>query len=431
MAVIRMKIKKLFIILISIVFSVIFPLMAMAGESYLSYIQPDISYNIKTAGVNVRYPMGENSDTVFCNGRLCVPLEKGTELMGAQFNKNGGMYRISLDGKHEFFNIAKDSNRPVVFGYDGEVYISIYELITPFDYEITANLAENSVEILKDSPDIGRYGVSGNGSSKAYIRIEDIVADGLKPGGGSYSVDMLEKLKYTAEYLYLGNQQYYIAWIPVYACPKENCWNDVSQEYNLYNSYFLYVMDYMVDHNGHLGLHGYTHQYGSDESGVGFEWGSSTPFNFNEQQRRMIAAKDTCRRLGYKEEFFEFPHYRATNEQLLMAEHYFDAVYQAYPDDKLMNYLTYTTRSGKGVYYIPTPGDYIHFKRDDSVFDKLAHSINSGYAVSLFYHPVIDEEKIEMYTREGKRAWTYSDEGSLPRIVNYVLNHGYSFSVWN
>jgi hypothetical protein len=279
---------------------------------------------------------------------------------------------------------------------------------------------------------LGQYNVSNGNESKAYIRLEDIVADGLKPDGtGNYSVNMVEKLKYTAEYLYLRNQQYYIAWIPVYADPAENYWNDVSKDYNLYNSYFLYVMDYMVDHNGHLGLHGYTHQYGNDESAVGLEWGKGTPFNFNEQQRRMRAAKDTCRKLGYSEEFFEFPHYEATNEQLLMAEYYFDKIFQSYPDDKFTYNLTYTTRSGKTVYYLPTPAEYVYYKRDYGIFDRLENSFNKGYTISLFYHPKIDEEKFEAKSVDGKRVWTYSIDGSLPQIVNYVTNRGYAFSHLN
>jgi hypothetical protein len=404
----------------------------VSADTYLPYTNPPIEQTIVNAGVTVVYPNGESADSIFCNGRLCVPFQKGIELMGAEVKQSGVDYRISLDDKYEFLSVDNNTNRPKLFSYGGVNYISLYELTAPFDYEIIVDLAANKVEILKDSPDLGNYNVSIGTESKSYIRLEDIVADGLKPDGkGNYSVDMVEKLKYTAEYLYLRNQQYYIAWIPVYADPAENYWNDVSKDYNLYNSYFLYVMDYMTEHNGHIGLHGYTHQYGNDVSGDGLEWGDKTPYSYYDQMRRMMSAKDVCRKLGYTEEFFEFPHYDATDAQLKMAEYYFDAVYQNYPSEKLKYSLTYTTRSGKKVYYIPTPAEYVYYKRDYSIFDRLEESFNNGYTISLFYHPKIDEEKFEAKSVDGKRVWTYSIDGSLPQIVNYVTNRGYAFSNWN
>lgn len=399
-----------------------------AGE-FEPYAPPGIYYDIKNADVTVKYPKGEDSGTVFCNGRICVPIKKGAELMGAEFTDNGGSYRIKLNGKSKLFYVSKDSNRPVVFTYNNTAYISLYELVTPFDYTLTANLSAGTLELVKSECAVSNMAPAAASSQKAYIRLEDITADGLKPAGdGSYTADMLEKLKYTAEYLYLRGQHYYVAWIPVYADPAENYWNDVSKDYSLYNSYFLYVMDYMADHNGHIGLHGYTHQYGNDESGFGWEWGANTPFNFNEQQRRMRAAKECADKLGYKAEFFEFPHYDATDRQLKMAEYYFDMICQSYPSAQLANKLTYTTRSGKKVWYLPTPADHVHFRRDYAIFDRLESSFNNGYTISLFYHPVLDIYNLEVANKDGKRVWSYNEDGTLPSLVDYITKRGYAFS---
>lgn len=421
--------KKIVVLLIMIV---IMADIVQAGEScYIEYSEPEISFNVQRAYVKVEYPLGESTDTVFCNGRLSVPLVEGVKLMGGKLRSVANGYNIAVDGKNHFLSRAVTSNRPVIFAYNNVEYISLYELITPFNYAVLVDLESNSAKIMSEVCDNNKkeYLMSASGSKEAYIRLEDIVADGLKPDSkGSYTVDMLEKLKYTAEYLYDRNQEYYIAWIPVYAYPAGNYWNDVSKDFNLYNSYFLYVIDYMVDHNGHLGLHGYTHQYGDEESAIGYEWGENTPYSVNEQERRMVAAKETCHRLGYNEEFFEFPHYGATNEQMLMAEHYFDAIYQSYPSDKCYNYLTYTTRSGKNVFYIPTPADYVHFIRDASIFDRIKSSVTKGYTLSLFFHPVIDEKHFEVKTEDNKRVWTYSEESALNNIVDYIVKLGYSFS---
>lgn len=420
--------KKVFIIFLLIIMNTV----VYAGEStYIPYTEPDVSYNIKPANVKVKFIKGESNNSVFCNGRLCVPLVEGVKAIGGELSSTVNGYKISADGKNISLKSAIVNNRPVIFTYDNVEYISLYELITPFEYEALVNLSENSVDILKEvyDGDINTELKLNNNCNEAYIRLEDIVADGLKPGEkGKYSVDMLEKLKYTSKYLYDRNQEYYIAWIPVYVYPKGNYQNDVSKDYNLYNSYFLYVLDYMTEHNGHIGLHGYTHQYGDEESAIGYEWGKNTPYDVKEQQRRMVAAKETCHKLGYNDEFFEFPHYGATDEQMVMAENYFDAIYQSYPNEKLYNYFTYTNRSGHNVYYIPTPADYVHYIRDISIFDKIKNSVIMGYTLSLFFHPVIDENQFDVETYDNKRIWKYSEEGSLPGIVSYVSELGYKFS---
>lgn len=423
------KMRKLLVFLIAII--TMTSTVQAAENCYITYIEPEISYNIVPAGVKVEFPNGESSDNVFCNGRLSVPLIDGVKLMGGTLKSQVMGYNITVEGQSCSLNNGVTSNRPVMFAYNNVEYVSLYELITPFDYELLVDLEGNSIKVIKEvcSNDSTLYSMPTSDSKEAHIRLEDIVADGLKPGGeGNYTVDMLEKLKYMSRYLYDRNQEYYIAWIPIYAYPAADYYNDVSTDYNLYNSYFLYVIDYMVDHNGHLGLHGYTHQYGDEESAVGYEWGENTPYSSTEQQRRMVAAKETCHRLGYNEEFFEFPHYGATDEQLLMAEHYFDAIYQPYPDENNLNYLTYTTRSGNKVYYIPTPADYVHFIRDDSIFDKIKSCVDNGYALSLFFHPVIDKNQFEIETVDNERVWSFPQKSTLGRIVDYTVRLGYGFS---
>ena len=219
-----------------------------------------------------------------------------------------------------------------------------------------------------------------------------------------------------------------MAWIPVYADPAAAYWNDVSSDTGLYNSYFLYVMDYIADHGGHIGLHGYTHQYGDTVSGEGWEWGSNTLYGTNDQQRRMILAKQAAAKLGYKTEFFEFPHYGATTSQLLMAEHYFDVIYQSFPNESRKNVLTYTERSGKKVYYIPTPAGYVANTEDNSIFDKIDQCSKNGCTMSLYYHPVIDRDMISVSIKEDKIIWYYSPNGKLPQIVNKITEMGYRFS---
>lgn len=417
-----------------IFFSVLFCLMVcvpVSAEEYLQYTDPGISYNTQYAGVSVQFPNGVTTNTVYCNGRLCVDLDEGIEFMGAEITQLEYAYRITTDSGSVFLSTEAASNRPGLVLYNNEPYISLYELITPFGYEMLVDSSCTYVRVMKYNSSVLANAAAG-GENNAYIRLEDISADGMKPDGtAKYSVSMLEKLKYTAEYLYLNGQEYYFGWIPVYTCPSLNYTNDVSVYYNLYNSYFLYVLDYMTDHNGHLGLHGYTHQYGSDESGDGYEWGASTPYSEEEQQQRMILAKQTAAKLGYEPEFFEFPHYGATDSQLKMAENYFDVVYQSYPDASMLYQIITTVRSGKNVLYVTTPAEYVRFKRDTSIYGNIDNCVNNGYVLSMYFHPVIDEDNIFISEYNNVRYWCYENEAALPAILNYIRNYGYNFRAFN
>lgn len=417
-----------------IIFSVLFCLMVcvpVSAEEYAQYTDPGISYNTQYAEVSVKFPNGVTTNTVYCNGRLCVALDEGLELMGAEMTQLNFAYRIAVGNSFIFLSTEAKSNRPGIVTYNNESYISLYELITPFGYEMIVDSNCTYATVIKYNSSVLANTTAG-GENSAYIRLEDIAADGMKPDGtAKYSVSMLEKLKYTGEYLYLNGQEYYIAWIPVYTCPSLNYTNDVSVYYNLYNSYFLYVLDYMTDHNGHLGLHGYTHQYGNKESGDGYEWGEATPYTEEEQQQRMILAKQSAAKLGYEPEFFEFPHYGATDSQLKMAENYFDVIYQYYPDNSLIYEIVTTARSGKNVFYVPTLAGYVRYKRDDSIYGNIDTCVNNGYVLSMYFHPVIDEDNIFISEYNNVRYWCYENEAALPAILNYIRNYDYNFRSFN
>lgn len=420
--------KRIFLLVIAVLILA----QNVCAADYIPYTSPACNTVYGTADVKIAYPNGEARDAVFINGRLYVPLNGGVELMGGEVRQTGNIYKITIDSEFIFLSPDNGSRNPKLTLYGSEPYISMYTLAESFGYSFKPDVYRNTASVMKNNCLNARESLRYARSPKpAYIRLEDITADGMRPSGkGKYTVDMLEKLRFMAEYLYARNQEYYIAWIPVYACPAENYWNDVSADTSLYNAYFIYVLDYMTEHGGHLGLHGYTHQYNNEESCIGYEWGRNTPYNTNEQQKRMIKAKQCCERLGYKEEFFEFPHYGADHFQLLMAEHYFDAVYQPYPDRRLENNLTYTERSGKRVFYIPTPADYVHNTEDNSIYGKMEDCVKNGYTLSLYFHPVIDRDMITTKTENNTRLWAYSAKGALPHITDKAVNMGYGFTAF-
>ncbi len=408
------------------------------AEDYIEYVPPEkeMVYKQDTLNINFLGQFSADVTVLYCNGRLCIPLLTTAKSLGGTFTRCGRVIDISISGTSISVPVDTDiENRPSVFYYNGVMYISLYDFLEPLHFVPVINTDEKRVVILGNHCNIkdSLLTSSAVGSSTALLRLEDIVADGMD-SEGSYKVSEVERLRYAAEYLYRRKQQYYIAWVPVYKNPKTKVSNDLSKDFDLYNSYFLYVLDYMVDHGGHLGLHGYTHQYGEDRSTVGNEWGEETPYTVKEQMQRMVKAKETAFRLGYSEEFFEFPHYAATEKQQKMAQHYFDAVYQSYrkKDNTVINSIYKAKDTGKEVYYIPTPADYVKSAnaRED-IIKTLEDVVERQESVSMFYHPVLDKSRLFVTTRGRERFWFYSDQGILPGIVNYIGSHGFVFATYN
>ena len=298
----------------------------------------------------------------------------------------------------------------------------------------TFDIDNNSVTIYKKeiTMPIDLLQKPGEVTKPAYFRIEDIMADGLDYSGRKYSDKNCEKLMAIGEYLYLRGQEYYLAWIPFYINPPYGVSNELTDNTNLYNSCFMYTMDFLADHGGHIGVHGYTHQYGNEKSADGWEFGKNTPFSVTEQQQRLILARQTAERFGYTAEFFEFPHYGATVEQLEMAERYYDVIYQSHPDVTKAYNISSRITNGKKTYYIPTPADYIHSTFDvKTMQERLTQSKAKGWEVSLFYHPALDFNQISFTTNGYTRSWNMPSNAVLPQIVNHVMNLGYTFSEFN
>lgn len=419
--------KRIIILLAVLILSV----QNTGAAQYLPYTEPAPETKIQNTVVmtNYRNEKTVRTDAIFCSGRLCLPLEEAVSYMGGEYKKANNVYSITIDKKRTFIGLSCGKVPEIVIN-NGKEYISLYKLTDYFGYSVSIDITKNRIDILRSRCTSTPVSKS-TGGKRACIRLEDIMADGMDSAvEPKYDASMLEKLRLTAQYLWERGQEYYIAWIPVYANPSHQYWNDLSRDFNLYNAYFLYVLDYMTEHGGHIGLHGYTHQYGNIISGDGWEWGKNTPYGLADQQKRMILAKQTAVKLGYNAEFFEFPHYGATDAQLLMAEQYFDAIYQSFPRNDVKDIITYTMRSGKTVYYIPTPAGYVRNTEDKNIFERISDTHRKGLEMSLYYHPVLDKNYISVNTQGNERVWYYSPNGMLPQIVDRVTGLGYSFTTF-
>lgn len=412
---------------------------AVFAEDYIQYTAPEKFVQLYETHVNIDF-VGNSKGYIKCwfyNNRLCVPLRASVEALGGTLSSDAekGVFIVTIGDKTAEFDIKpSETNRVTTLYVEGTGYIYMYDLLNAFDFTPTFDIDNNSITIYKKQITMPADLLQqpGEVAKPAYFRIEDIMADGLDYSGRKYSDKNCEKLMTIGEYLYLRGQEYYLAWIPYYINPPYGVSNELTDNTNLYNSCFMYTLDFLVDHGGHIGVHGYTHQYGNEKSADGYEWGKNTPFTEQEQQQRLILARQTAERFGFTPEFFEFPHYGATVQQLEMAERYYDVIYQSHPDiDKAFNISARVT-NGKKTYYIPTPADYIH-----SVFDtkamtqRLDESKRKGWEISLFYHPVLDFNQIQ-YTNDGyTRSWYIPSDAVLPQIVNHIMNMGYTFDSFN
>ncbi|GEM_PF-472516 len=408
---------------------------AVSAADYLPYTTPDKFVQMYETHVNIDFAGNAKGLTLcyFYNNRLCVPLRTTVESLGGtlQSDVDSGEFIITIGENTKRFKIApSDSNRVTTLYVDGVGYMYMYDLLNAFDYTPVFNIDENLVTIYKKEIKMPADLLQqpGEVAQTAYLRLEDIMADGLDYSGRKYSDRNCEKLMTIGEYLYLRGQEYYIAWIPFYINPPYGVSNELTDNTNLYNSCFMYTMDFLSEHGGHIGAHGYTHQYGNEKSADGWEWGINTPYSVTEQQQRLILARQTAERFGFKAEFFEFPHYGATTEQLNMAERYYDVIYQSHPDVAKAYNISSRVTDGKKTFYIPTPADYIHSVFDTPyALDRLTQSKQKGWEISIFYHPALDFNQIQ-YTNEGYvRSWNMPSDAVLPQVVNHVMSLGYTF----
>lgn len=254
------------------------------------------------------------------------------------------------------------------------------------------------------------------------IRFEDV---GLC--SQSYAKDYFEKLRIIANYMNEKKIPYHIAWIPRYMIPSNGVDNDPLTKNNFEIAEMVYSLDYFSTHNAIIGLHGYTHQCGNFESGVGFEFGRYEPSQtiFRDKIKKSI---EIASYLDIPINFFEVPHYEITPEQNKIAEEYFKVLYYPFNDygTKKAN-LTKPQLSpyNKSSYYISTPLDYIPEGKEDDALAKLKNA-NINNMGSVFFHPNLESIYISLTEdSSGSPTFTYKDNSTLKRLVCILEEKGF------
>lgn len=257
------------------------------------------------------------------------------------------------------------------------------------------------------------------------IRFEDV---GLS--SQPYSKAYFEKLRIIANYMYEKQIPYHIAWIPRYVIPSQGIDNDPLTNNNFEMAEMVYSLDYFSSHNGIIGLHGYTHQLGNTESGLGFEFGKYDPSvkNFEDKIQKAI---NTASYLDVPIGFFEAPHYEITPTQNKIAEKYFKILYYPFNDfgrNKADLTKPQLSPYNKTSYYISTPLDYIPIGKEELTLNKIDKNNNKAIMGSVFFHPLLENDYITLAEDKNSAPnFTYIENSILKKLITILEKKGYKF----
>lgn len=265
----------------------------------------------------------------------------------------------------------------------------------------------------------------------ALIRLEDIA-----PGYLYNNSDALEKLRVITDYLNSENIPFHVAWVPRYIDPRPSSKldDDLSQQNTMLNADFIYTLDYMIDKNGLIGLHGYTHQYGNSESIGGSEFNSypndGIPGTVQYTQGRVDMAIAAAKKLDIPYYFFEVPHYAISPKLSKVLEKNFDILYEPYPSNP--NQINVRKNEDNSTIYVPTPLNYVDGKSDTPNMLYKIRTIKPGVLASFFYHPYLEFDDIVITkSSEGYPLYTYAETSILHQIIELFNNEGYKFITLN
>ncbi|WP_238899656.1 polysaccharide deacetylase family protein [Clostridium sp. YIM B02500] len=385
----------------------------MLCDKRIFLVEDDLKINFEGKSIKFNTSIYKNINRYF------MPILEFVNQTGGKININGSKIDIKFKEKSSICidYCISDYKFTVI---NSAFYISLFDMCrilsirSKWDYSrSTISLYWDKINYRNRKNIYGRVGL---------IRFEDITA-----GGEYLDSDNLEKLRVVADYMYSAGIPFHIAWIPRFVDPQNGIDNDISKDYSMPNANFLFTMEYLLNRNGTIGLHGYTHQYGDEVSAVGTEFSDERNNDEKSIRKRVEAAINTAKKLELPVKFFETPHYAATAFQQSIFEQYFDIIYEPFVGiwgDRIVksprNYRTL---------YIPTPLGYVEEK--DGI-DKMINRINNlGEATlaSLFYHPYIDFEYITLKIGISRYKLSgYSENSPLHEIAKALYYKGGNFT---
>lgn len=361
--------------------------------------------------------------------RYYIPASQFTEKLGFKYEESSKKIKIALEGKEIAINLVKNtydtkegkskSLRVEPISVNNELYLSLFDLMEIFDLKTRWFYDKKEIHLYKN--------LKGNKQNKydfkkgklALIRLEDVTA------GMVYTKsDNLEKMRIVTDFLYENDVEYNVAWIPRYVNPKNAIDNDLSSKDTIENADFLFTLDYMINRNGVIGLHGYTHQNGDSESVIGTEFSDKSFTEEKDIRNRIESAISAAKKLNISYGFFESPHYSSTKYQQSIIEEYFNYMYE--PCAGIYNSKPVVSPRNKRTLYIPAPLSYVKDKNVDEMIASIKNNNTNKNITSFFYHPSKELENITLdYDANGNPTYNYDTNSMLHKLLGALSEKGY------
>ncbi|WP_246183408.1 DUF2334 domain-containing protein [Paenibacillus methanolicus] len=285
----------------------------------------------------------------------------------------------------------------------------------------------------------------------AMLRLEDI-----EPGGEYGTPEGLGKLRAVLDELDSLNIPFHMTVISRSIHEEDDgTWTERGiddHSPDAFTARFIRLLQTAQKRGAVLGMHGYTHQYGSETrdddnhiSGLAREFkvpGADETFEPGYAAERIERSLEAFRKAGLTPAFWESPHYKDTREQEEVFRSYIGVLYE--PDLYSIRtfrdfnvYESMNTYGGitNGSVYVPAPLGYL---TDDASVDRLLKKTD-GYdgLASLYFHPFLEFKHLEAATdeqgqtmyRDGLPVYRYrSNEPTLlHRLVAGLSGQGYRF----
>lgn len=343
----------------------------------------------------------------------------------------GNRVYLDLDLVQTKFSKVKNQTKWPLIVKQGKTYISLADAAFQCRIGVVFRMEDRSIHLYKLGKDPWTTENATGSEKPAYIRLEDIMADyGLNK---RFTHDQLVRLRLFGDYLLAKTDGFYIAWIPCYVNPPQKVENNIAENFNFYNTDFVFTLDSMILDGGRIGLHGYTHQDHDSVSASGYEFGANNELTEAEMLERFRKAEKIASELGYTWYFFEFPHYASTAFQRGVAEKHFNVIYQQYPDVEKTGFIE-TRKIGTHVCrWVPTPGEYVNGLSDrDNFCSKLEKVKNQKKLMSFFFHPYVDTRFVYYNISGSSMTISYDQNGSnvLPEVIRLLTLWGYRLGVF-
>ena len=286
----------------------------------------------------------------------------------------------------------------------------------------------------------------------ALLRLEDI-----GPGGNYSTPDDLGRLRAVIDYLDLEGIPFHVTVVPRYKKLKpDGTWEERGIDDFLWDPQaqaFVHFLYYIQSRGGVVGMHGYSHQYGSlkrsdnfQDTFVGNEFsvsGAADSTSLPYTQERFELSLKALETVGIQPAFWETPHNVATPEQQDVFRSGIGIQYESLQkkDEKpvyLENQNEFVSPT-QGSVYIPTPLYYIEGgSKSSAMVDSIMKRLPYFHGVaSFFYHPFLEFSFLkpvldgngQPVVVDGLPLYVYQDgkHSYLKRMVDGLRSGRYCF----